>query len=173
MKLFDWLLAVYPREFRERFGAGMRAAFTEDYARARARGRLAGLLFLTTTILRALCFGFVERLPRAATIRSFVSVDVRDAVRSLRATPLVTAVAMLSLALGFGANTALFSILNSLVIRQLPVREPQQLVMIGRTDWTNPIWEQLRAAPGRAVRERVCLVLPAVQSVGCRACGSR
>ena len=44
MKLFDWLLAVYPRGFRERFGAGMRAAFTEDYARARASGRLAGLL---------------------------------------------------------------------------------------------------------------------------------
>ena len=66
MKLFDWLLAVYPRGFRERFGAGMRAAFTEDYARARARGRLAGLLFVTTTIPRALYFGFVERLPRAS-----------------------------------------------------------------------------------------------------------
>jgi hypothetical protein len=87
VKLFDWFLPVYPREFRERFGAGMHAAFTEDYARARARGRLTGLLFLTTTSLRALCFGFLERLPRTATIRSFVSVDVRDAVRSLRATP--------------------------------------------------------------------------------------
>ena len=70
MKLFDWLLGVYPLGFRERFGAGMRAAFIEDYARARASGRLAGLLFVTTTIPRALCFGFVERLPRAATSRS-------------------------------------------------------------------------------------------------------
>ena len=51
MKLFDWLLAVNPREFRERSGAGMRAAFTEDYARARARGRLTGVLFLTITDL--------------------------------------------------------------------------------------------------------------------------
>ena len=144
MKLFDWLLTVYPRGFRERFGEEMHAAFTQDYARARARGRLAGLLFLTTTILRGLCFGFLERLPRAVTIRSFVSVDVRDAIRSLWATPLVSAVAILSLALGIGANTALFSILNSLVLRQLPVREPHKLVMVGRTDWTNPIWEQLR-----------------------------
>jgi predicted permease len=85
------------------------------------------------------------RLPRTATLRSFLSVDLRDAVRSLRSTPIVTAVAILSLALGIGANTALFSILNSLAIRPLPVREPQQLVLVRpATDWTNPIWEQIR-----------------------------
>ena len=39
-------------------------------------------------------------------------------------------VSVLSLALGIGANTALFSILNSLVIKQLPVREPEQLVSV-------------------------------------------
>ena len=69
---------------------------------------------------------------------------LRDAVRSLRATPGVTAVALLSLALGIGANTALFSILNGLVLRPLPVREPDRLVLVGRTSWTNPIWEQIR-----------------------------
>jgi predicted permease len=144
MTLYDWLLFLYPRAFRERFAAGMHAAFVEDYAHARLRGRLAGLRFLSTTIVQALWFACVERLPRAATIRSFLSVDLRDAVRSLRATPIVTVAAILSLALGIGANTALFSILNSLVLKELPVREPQQLVMIGRTDWTNPIWEQIR-----------------------------
>ncbi len=79
--------------------------------------------------------------------------DIRDALRALRATPIVSAVAVLSLALGIGANTAIFSILNSLVLRSLPVREPQKLAMIGiedasgalgRTSWTNPIWEQIR-----------------------------
>ena len=75
----------------------------------------------------------------------FLSADVRDAARSLRATPLATAVAVLSLALGIGANTALFSILNTLVLRELPVRDPQRLVIVGGTDWSNPLWEQVRA----------------------------
>jgi predicted permease len=93
---------------------------------------------------KALLVAFARRLPRPVTIRSFLSADLRDALRSLWSTPLVTAAAVLSLALGAGANTALFSILNSLVMRQLPVHEPQRLAMVGRTSWTNPIWEQIR-----------------------------
>ena len=75
--------------------------------------------------------------------------DLRLAVRSLRATPIVTAVAVLSLALGIGANTAMFSLVDSLILRALPVREPQRLAIL--TDrppqaewWTNPIWEAIR-----------------------------
>ena len=144
MKLLDWVLALYPRDFRGRFGEGMRTAFAEDYRRARSRGRLGGLLFLTTTIPHALWCGLVERLPRPATIHALFTIDTRDAVRALGATPIVTTVSVLSLALGIGANTALFSILNSLVIKQLPVKEPQQLVVIDRTSWSNPVWEQIR-----------------------------
>src|SRR6476660_7795099 len=74
--------------------------------------------------------------------------DFRDAVRSLRATPIVTSVAILSLALGIGANTAIFSIVNALMLRSLPVKDPQQLVQVmtgaKRTSWSNPLWEQLR-----------------------------
>src|SRR5437899_8883051 len=47
--------------------------------------------------------------------------DLRLAFRSLRATPIVTVVAILSLALGIGANTAIFSLVDSLVLRSLPV----------------------------------------------------
>jgi predicted permease len=75
--------------------------------------------------------------------------DPRLAVRSLRATPIVTLVAILSLALGIGANTAMFSLVDSLILRALPVHEPQRLAIL--TDrapqsewWTNPIWEQVR-----------------------------
>jgi putative ABC transport system permease protein len=73
--------------------------------------------------------------------------DIRDAVRALKATPVVTAVAILSLALGIGANTAIFSILDSLVLRSLPVREPGRLALLSHDDnrsWTYAIWDQIR-----------------------------
>ena len=68
----------------------------------------------------------------------------------MRATPIVTIAAIVSLALGIGANTAIFSILDSLVIRTLPVREPHRLAGLGlggegQDAWTNPIWEEIRA----------------------------
>src|SRR5262245_32983553 len=74
--------------------------------------------------------------------------DIRDAVRALKATPVVTFVAILSLALGIGANTAIFSILDSLMLRSLPVKAPDRLAVIGTArgndSWTYPIWEQVR-----------------------------
>src|SRR5262245_21133265 len=74
--------------------------------------------------------------------------DLRDAWRALRATPVVSTIAVLSLALGIGANTAIFSIVNALMLRSLPVREPQRLVQLlggtNRTSWSNPLWEELR-----------------------------
>jgi predicted permease len=78
--------------------------------------------------------------------------SIRDGLRSLRAAPVVSAVAILSLALGIGGNTAMFSILDSLILRSLPVEEPHRLALVGqaprgRTSWTNPIWEELRNHP--------------------------
>src|SRR4051812_38553932 len=59
--------------------------------------------------------------------------DLRLAIRSLRATPVVTFVALLSLALGIGANTAIFSLVDRLVLRSLPVREPARLALVTTT----------------------------------------
>jgi putative ABC transport system permease protein len=56
--------------------------------------------------------------------------DLRLAFRALRTTPIVTAVAVLSLALGIGANTAIFSLVDSLILRTLPVADPQHLVIL-------------------------------------------
>src|SRR5580658_4863864 len=73
--------------------------------------------------------------------------DLRYALRALRSTPAFAAVAILSLALGIGANTAIFSLINSLILKPLPVSHPEQLVQLTRSKdeyFTNPIWEQLR-----------------------------
>ncbi|MFC1639537.1 ADOP family duplicated permease [Gemmatimonadota bacterium] len=76
-----------------------------------------------------------------------VLADIRYAARSLRHSPGFTAVAILSLGLGIGANTAIFSLYNALMLRALPVRNPQELVQVtfgdDRTDFTNPLWEEL------------------------------
>ncbi len=59
--------------------------------------------------------------------------DLRFALRSLRRSPLFTAVAVASLALGIGANTAIFTLIDQLMLRLLPVARPEQLVMIWST----------------------------------------
>ena len=84
--------------------------------------------------------------------------DLKLAVRSLSATPIVTAFALLSLALTIGANSAVFSILNGLLLRPLPVHDPTRLVHItdsvvtetGETRiraWSYPFWAEIRRRP--------------------------
>ena len=79
--------------------------------------------------------------------------DVRFAIRLLRKTPIITGVALLSLALGIGANTAIFGLIDTVMLKMLPVQNPEQLVRIQRRApksarpnpiVTNPIWEQVR-----------------------------
>ena len=56
--------------------------------------------------------------------------DLRYALRTLRKTPLFTSVAVLSLALGIGANTAIFTLVHQLILQSLPVPHPEQLVLL-------------------------------------------
>ncbi|MGA2326600.1 MAG: ABC transporter permease [Bryobacteraceae bacterium] len=58
--------------------------------------------------------------------------DLRLALRTLRRSPMFTAVALLSLALGIGANTSIFSLLDQVMFRSLPVRDPNGLVVFHR-----------------------------------------
>ena len=59
-----------------------------------------------------------------------VAADLRLALRGLRRSPLFSIVAILSLALGIGANTAIFTLIDQVLLRKLPVRDPDQLVML-------------------------------------------
>src|SRR5258708_28702069 len=56
--------------------------------------------------------------------------DLRFALRGLRRSPLFSTVAILSLALGIGANTEIFTLIDQVLLRKLPVSHPEQLVML-------------------------------------------
>src|SRR5260221_1655913 len=73
--------------------------------------------------------------------------DIRYAVRALRASPGFAAVAILSLALAIGANTAVFSLIDAVMLKYLPVQHPKELLELRVSKAgavTNPIWEALR-----------------------------
>ena len=61
--------------------------------------------------------------------------DAGYGLRSMLRTPAITIVALVSLALGIGANTAIFSFMDAVMLRSLPVQNPQQLVKLGTDDW--------------------------------------
>jgi putative ABC transport system permease protein len=133
-RIYGLLLLSYPAEFRDRFGAGMRYAFTRDRETARRTGHAAYVRFWLTTVTDTIRSLFAERSEsrphrrqERTRMTSWLVVDWRDGWRALRATPAVTAVTVLSLALGIGANTALFSIFNGLMLKSLPVPSARTL----------------------------------------------
>ena len=69
---------------------------------------------------------------------SGLAQDLRYALRQLRKNPGFTAVALLTLALGIGANTAIFSLIDAVMLKTLPVRQPEQLVLLNWVTESQP-----------------------------------
>ena len=131
-------------ETQENIGRGMPPA----EAREAARRKFGNVTLVREEIFHMNSLGLVETLWQ----------DVRYAARLLRRNPGFAAAAILSLALGIGANTALFQLLNTVRLRTLPVQNPEELahVMIDHRDGatgsfmsrypelTAPVWELIR-----------------------------
>ena len=121
---------------------------SREDARAAARRKLGNVTQIREEIYRMNTIGFLDTIWQ----------DLRYGVRLLRLNPGFAVVAILSLALGVGANTSIFQLLNAVRLRALPVSHPEQLAEIkivgggGREGssngthaiLTNPLWERIR-----------------------------
>jgi putative ABC transport system permease protein len=131
--------------FENQVSKFIRSGMTPEEARRRARLEFGGMEQVKEE----------HREARGVNLIETLFLDIRYGFRILGRTPVITSVAILSLALGIGANTAIFSLIDTVMLRMLPVNKPEELMQVRMRDqrstseeanptFTNPLWEQLR-----------------------------
>ncbi len=156
MNLYRVLLLAFPRRTRRDFGPDMEQMFRAQLAAARHSGERAGLWCRAAA--DAALNGARERLLGNSALQArhrpparrrwwmqTILNDVRYALRMMAAQPAMTAVAVLTLALGIGANTAMFSAVDAVLLRPLPYDEPDRLTMVWEKRQTEGVFDNVVA----------------------------
>ncbi|MCC7186378.1 MAG: ABC transporter permease [Acidobacteria bacterium] len=139
-------LRAYPRRFRDRLGDDLQSTYTRRIAAARTSGRTRAFAAATAGCLDTLASGLAERAAyrrlrkhharvapttrtQTMTLES-IAADTRLAFRQIRRAPLFAAMIVATLAVGIGANSAIFSTVYAVLLKPLPYNAPDRLVAI-------------------------------------------
>jgi putative ABC transport system permease protein len=139
--VFSAAFLAYPRGFRRRFGAEMRDDFRRSPGGFAATARLAGALIANGVRERGAAIArwsfypphtphLYEPSGRHAMFWDPLRADIRYTIRQAVQAPLYTGLAVLALALGIGANSAIFTVVQAVLLKPLPYQAPGELLMV-------------------------------------------
>jgi putative ABC transport system permease protein len=142
-------LALFPRRFRDVYGDEMAETFRARLSKTLRDGPMRALVFCIANYLDALRTAGAEWIaastPTAPNANGGWTLDLRHAWRSILARPGFSIVVVLTLALAIGANTAMFSVVQAVLLNPPPFRDPDRIIMLGErsasidTEFVSPI----------------------------------
>ncbi len=120
-RLYRWCLKLYPARFRDEYAKPLEQQFRDEYRET--RGIWSRIAFWARTV-GDLAMSIPVQVARE------VRQDVVFGLRTYAQRPLIAILALSALALSIGATTGVFSVVNALLLRSLPFREPERLIRI-------------------------------------------
>jgi putative ABC transport system permease protein len=135
-RLYRLLLRLLPADFRAEFGHEMEGVFAEQRDAAARRPWLVSRLWLRTV------GGILAVAPRQHA--DVLAHDVTYAARTLARAPIFTATAVLALALGIGGMCAVITLVDQIVLRRLPVVDPDRLVYFDAPSFSYPVVREVQ-----------------------------
>src|SRR5579862_6155365 len=140
------LLYLFPARFRKQYGADMLATFEDRWEEQHGAGVAARIVadLIWAGIRERFSFHtspndkVLETAKQGDGAMNGLWQDSKYAVRTLRRSPGFTIVALATLALGIGVNTAMFSVAHEALWRSMPYPHPERVVMVGEVEKSNP-----------------------------------